>query len=346
MSWSAKELVIGVDVGAGTIKGALFNPDNWEMIPESLIKVATEPKNGVESVTRKILSIMNGLVKKAAGTKIKCAGLCMPGSPDPISGKINGNCANIPGADDYSFLDPLAKFFPFLIFAFNDSGSHLYGEYKLGAGVGFTYLVGLALGTGIGGGTIIKGELISGNKQAASEFGHLKVDYSADAPICSRGDQGCLESFAGTAEIKKRWAHYQRIFYTFRNNPDQSPCTTEYFPKDDIPNVKDIFKQAELESNYLPSIRQKCVCYLTVDDISRYVSRAVCLAVTALAAEIVICSGQVCSEPFFIELIRQKTVDDLPDFQKDIKIVQAVFPNESAMRGAAALAYERAWDLR
>ncbi len=74
--------------------------------------------------------------------------------------------------------------------------------------------------------------------------------------------------------------------------------------------------------------------------------RAVCLAVTALAAEIVICSGQVCSEPFFIELIRQKTVDDLPDFQKDIKIVQAVFPNESAMRGAAALAYERAWDLR
>jgi glucokinase len=346
MSAVPKELVIGVDVGGGTIRGALFNPDTWEMIPESMVKFPTEPEKGIAAVTEKICVLMLALEEKAEGTRIKCAGLDMPGSPDSITGRINGNCANIPGADGYSFVEHLSPFFDFLIFAWNDSGSHLFGEFKFGAGVGYLNLVGLAMGSGIGGGIIVNGEPIRGLNQAAGEFGHMIVDSSDLAPKCSRGDQGCFESLAGTEAIKRQWRNYQNVFDQHPKDITQTPFTTQYLPENNIPIVKDIFKWAEIESKYPPYERSKSVCYCTVDDISMYASRAVYNIVTALAPEIVIFSGQVCSEEFFVDLIREKTRLLLPDFQKNVKIVKAAYPNESAMRGAAALAYDRAWDLR
>lgn len=67
------------------------------------------------------------------------------------------------------------------------------GEYK--------NMIIVTLGTGIGGGLIINGQLYQGADGSAGELGHMKIDFSPEAPLCGCGQRGCLESYAGTKGI-------------------------------------------------------------------------------------------------------------------------------------------------
>jgi glucokinase len=84
----------------------------------------------------------------------------------------------------------------------NDANCATYGEWWMGAGRGSSILVGLTLGTGIGGGLVVNGELHHGVSDAAGEFGHTTIDSTGRK--CKCGNYGCLEAYASGPNIAAR----------------------------------------------------------------------------------------------------------------------------------------------
>jgi len=86
----------------------------------------------------------------------------------------------------------------------NDANAFVLAETRLGAGEGHRHVVGLTLGTGVGGGLVLDGRLWTGRHGAAGEIGH--VCLLADGPRCACGARGCLEAMVGTRAILDRYA--------------------------------------------------------------------------------------------------------------------------------------------
>ena len=80
------------------------------------------------------------------------------------------------------------------VFLLNDGDATAYAEYVRGAGQGARTLVAIALGTGVGGGIVINGELLTGSRGLGAELGHLQIE--SDGPRCTCGGVGCLELYA------------------------------------------------------------------------------------------------------------------------------------------------------
>jgi glucokinase len=93
---------------------------------------------------------------------------------------------------------------PGAITLFNDVNAITYGEYALGAAVGARDVLGVYVGTGIGGGIVADGRLIEGASNCAGEIGHFKVAYGDDAPPCGCGLRGCIEAFMGGVHLQER----------------------------------------------------------------------------------------------------------------------------------------------
>src|SRR5207249_10633945 len=84
----------------------------------------------------------------------------------------------------------------------NDANCATYGEWWLGAARGIDIVVGLTLGTGIGGGIVLNGEIFHGVSDAAGEIGHMTIDSTGRK--CKCGNYGCLEAYASGTAIAER----------------------------------------------------------------------------------------------------------------------------------------------
>lgn len=87
---------------------------------------------------------------------------------------------------------------------YNDVNAIVYGEYAFGTGVGATDVLGVFIGTGVGGGLVAESRLIEGASNCSVEIGHVKVDLRPNAPLCGCGGRGCLEAFAGGRNLQDR----------------------------------------------------------------------------------------------------------------------------------------------
>src|SRR5262245_21521026 len=86
----------------------------------------------------------------------------------------------------------------------NDVGAITFGEYCLGSGRGTDNLLCIYAGTGIGGGVISAGRLVTGATGIASEIGHTKVTRGPAARLCGCGQRGCIEAYAGGRKLAER----------------------------------------------------------------------------------------------------------------------------------------------
>jgi glucokinase len=84
----------------------------------------------------------------------------------------------------------------------NDANCAIYGEWWRGAARGVQDVVGLTIGTGIGGGIVLGGEIYHGASDAAGEIGHMTIE--ADGRLCNCGNHGCLEAYASGPAIAAR----------------------------------------------------------------------------------------------------------------------------------------------
>jgi glucokinase len=130
---------------------------------------------------------------------VATAGVGIPGLYDPHTGATRF-LVNIPGPwDGYPVAGPIADALDVPVALINDARAFGLAELRLGAGRGASSLVGLTLGTGVGGVIAIDGKVHQGHDGTAGEIGHQTID--PDGPSCNCGNNGCLEAFARADRI-------------------------------------------------------------------------------------------------------------------------------------------------
>lgn len=107
------------------------------------------------------------------------------------------------------------KIFGERVYVENDANAFTWGEYRFGAGKGTRNMIGVVLGTGLGGGIIVDGKLYRG-RGAAGELGHMVIDING--PKCACGRRGCIESFVGGWAIKKRYGLPEKVLPKIARN--------------------------------------------------------------------------------------------------------------------------------
>lgn len=188
----------GVDLGGTTVKIGLFSiegqlQDKWE-IPTRIENHGAEILSDIAASIQRRMD--TGHLSKEQVTGI---GIGVPGpvlNENIVQGCVNLGWGNVRVADELSALTGLK------VKAANDANVAALGEQWQGGGKGFQNLVMFTLGTGVGGGIIQNGRIISGANGAAGEIGHMViVDSDEVVGTCGCGHRGCLEQVASATGI-------------------------------------------------------------------------------------------------------------------------------------------------
>lgn len=182
---------IGIDLGGTNIKGALVS-ENGEIVKQSTCP--TRAEQGVEAVTENIADMIRDLAKDAT---VDGVGLGCPGTVDDKAGTVIYAC-NI-GWVDYDVRTALKELTGYNVRLVNDANAAALAEVVAGAAKGAESAVVVTLGTGVGGGVVIGGKLLTGYTGAASELGHMVI--VADGEDCACGRKGCFEAYASATAL-------------------------------------------------------------------------------------------------------------------------------------------------
>lgn len=184
-------LHLGLDLGGTNLKWAVVERD-----PEARLlktgRVPTDTRDGEQSVLKQMIEVAQTVLATTDG--ITSIGVGMPGVLDPTAG-VTRFIPNIPGDwDGLPVIDEMTKGLRSPARLINDARAFALAEHGLGAGRGSASMLGITLGTGVGGGLILGGQLYLGHEGTAGEFGHQTI--LPDGPLCNCGNHGCLEALA------------------------------------------------------------------------------------------------------------------------------------------------------
>ena len=192
------QYVFAVDLGGTTVKLGLFDKegnvlDKWEII--------TRKENGGEMI---LPDIAESILKKAEEKSILKddilgVGIGVPGPVDS-NGTIY-KTANL-GWGVFNVSEKLGELTGLPVKTGNDANVAALGEMWKGGGQGYSSIVAVTLGTGVGGGVIIEGKLVAGATGAGGEIGHIHVEDN-ELISCGCGNKGCLEQYASATGITR-----------------------------------------------------------------------------------------------------------------------------------------------
>ena len=188
--------VFGVDIGGTTVKIGLFDVegnvlDKWE--------IPTRTENDGEEILPDVADSIREKMKQMDKDAIAGVGV---GAPVPIdAGGVVHRAVNL-GWKTFNVKETLEALINLPVRAGNDANVAALGEMWMGGGKGYKDLVVVTLGTGVGGGIIVDGRMISGSTGAAGEIGHIHVD-DTETDVCNCGNKGCLEQFASATGITR-----------------------------------------------------------------------------------------------------------------------------------------------
>lgn len=188
----------GIDVGGTTVKLGLFQEDGnlvdkWEI-------VTRKEENGKYVLPDVAASVKEKLEeKKISQTDVLGIGIGVPG-PVTSDGTVI-QCVNL-GWGIINVTSELKKLIDVPVYVGNDANVAALGEAWQGGGKGYQNVVMITLGTGVGGGIILNGSILTGTKGAAGEIGHILVNYD-ETDHCGCGKTGCLEQYASATGIVK-----------------------------------------------------------------------------------------------------------------------------------------------
>jgi glucokinase len=190
--------VVGIDIGGTNLVAGTVAEDGSELL--GLVSEPTLPEQGAEAVIARIVKLARASMAEAKGTPISGVGIGAPGPLDTKRGLVlmtpNLGWVNLPLRDRLS--DALGM--PATLD--NDANCAVFGEWWRGAARGVHHVVGLTIGTGIGGGIVLGGEIYHGVSDVAGEIGHMSIDSMGRR--CKCGNYGCLEAYASGPAIAAR----------------------------------------------------------------------------------------------------------------------------------------------
>ena len=188
--------VFGVDIGGTTVKIGLFTAegtmvDKWE--------ITTRTDEGGKYILGDIAASIEDKLAEKQIDKSEVKGIGM-GVPGPV--KADGTvlrCVNL-GWGIFNAADELSKIIGLPVKVGNDANMAALGEMWQGGGKGFSNIVMVTLGTGVGGGIILGGKMLSGVNGAGGEIGHIQVNDD-ETEVCGCGRKGCLEQYTSATGV-------------------------------------------------------------------------------------------------------------------------------------------------
>jgi glucokinase len=199
---------IGIDIGGTKIVAGLVDNSGRVL---SRKKILVGQRKGYSVVRRAIIQLVQDVLSEnnIHAEALERIGVASAGQIDCEFRKIlfspNLGWHNVPLRDD---MESALKVHAFLE---NDVNAAMYGEWRFGAARGADNVLGVFLGTGIGGGIIIHGKVYRGFRNAGAEIGHITLNPFGHQ--CNCGNQGCFEAFCGGAYIVKRVKQHIRDGY-------------------------------------------------------------------------------------------------------------------------------------
>lgn len=186
-------LTIGIDLGGTNIKAALVDGGGRVLRQESCPTALPRPAEAIcEDVVRLCKQLIGGADGPVAGIGVGC-----PGTVDPETGVVL--YANNLGWKQFPMGDFLAERLGLPVIMGNDANVAAFGEAMAGCAKDAQSAVILTLGTGVGGGVVLDGRLLTGYTGGASELGHMMIEK--DGEPCTCGCRGCLESYASATAL-------------------------------------------------------------------------------------------------------------------------------------------------
>ncbi|MGH7644220.1 MAG: ROK family protein, partial [Gemmatimonadales bacterium] len=190
--------VVGIDLGGTSIVVGTVAEDGSELV--GLVSEATQPEQGADAVVARIARLARASMDAARGRTIAGLGIGSPGPLDTARGVVlltpNLGWVNMPLRDRVAGVVGLPATLD------NDANCAVFGEWWRGAARGADHVVGLTIGTGIGGGIVIGGRIYHGASDIAGEIGHMTIDSTGRR--CKCGNYGCLEAYASGPAIAAR----------------------------------------------------------------------------------------------------------------------------------------------
>ena len=194
--------VIGIDIGGTNCVVGAVAADGSRVVADH--SQPTLPARGAEGVIADLAAMTATAIARVRGedpeADVLGVGVGAPGPLDIQRGVVlltpNLGWSNVALRSRLGALVGLA------VALENDANCAIQAETWIGAARGARYVIGLTLGTGIGGGIVRDGTVHHGASDAAGEFGHMVIDF--DGPVCGCGNHGCLEAYASGVNIARR----------------------------------------------------------------------------------------------------------------------------------------------
>lgn len=185
-------LTIGIDVGGTKIAGGLVD-ESGEILNRARIET---PRHDAQAVEAAVIDVVNQLAK---GNRVEAVGLGTAGFIDVDRSRVL--LAPNLGWRDESLGAAVEAGTGLPVVVENDANAAAWGEYRFGGATGSRNLVCITIGTGIGGGLVLDGQLYRGASGVAAEIGHMTVEPGGR--LCGCGNRGCWEQYAsGNALVR------------------------------------------------------------------------------------------------------------------------------------------------
>jgi len=320
---AAKRWIVGVDLGGTNIVVGLVPIAGGEV--QGLRTLPTESLRGAKFVVDRIVQMVEATIAEVTAahgtTRDAVAGVGI-GSPGPLNRKT-GTVINTPnlGWRNFPLRDLIANAVKLPCTLDNDANCATYGEWWLGAGRGTQTLVGLTLGTGIGGGIVLNGEIYHGCSDVAGEIGHMTID--SNGRKCKCGNYGCLEQYASGPAIALRAVEGIEA-------GSETMLTEMVNGKLDDITAATVYEAAVLSDPYATEVMK---------DTARFLGAGVASIINILNPEMVVIAGGVtrAGDHLFAPLNAEVRRRAFRSAQECCRIVPAELPGTAGVVGAAGV---------
>ncbi len=325
----ANNTYIGVDLGGTSLLAAVVDTFNGRIMGES--KRKTRPELGAAGVANRLMQTIDKAIDDAhlKSRDIAGIGIGVPGPIDLETGVVV-RCENLgPSWDQFALGDTVKATFKLPIILDNDVNVGAVGEHAFGAGKGFSEMLAIFVGTGVGGGIISANKLYAGARNSAGEVGHMVLAADSDL-LCNCGQTGCAETLCSRTAIERdiRTA-------IASGAPSVVPGILQETERDDISAgiIGDAYDAGD------------AVTRAAVANAQRYLGLLIASCVNLLDPQIIVVGGGVLArmgEPYLAPVRRTAQEHYINKVNADrLPIVCAALGDYSGVIGAAVLARER-----
>lgn len=315
-----REHFVGVDLGGTKILAGVFTP---QLKCLGKVKMSTKPERGPEGVLERVARCVQEVVDECDlhTDNIKAVGIGAPGAIDPEEGRMIF-APNLKW-EDVPLKKVLEKQLDLPVFAENDCNVCGLGVYETELDPKPRSMVGIFLGTGIGGGIVLDGKPWSGFNRTAGEIGHMVLEVNG--PKCGCGNKGCFEALAS------RTALFRRI-QTAVKDGQKTVLTDMLGPELTDMRSGDLRKALRRGDKFVEQI---------VEEAAEYTGIAVANVINFLNPEVIVLGGGVMDQlaDDMMAIIIETAKDyALPGTAKGIEIIASKLGDDAGITGAAVLA--------